>query len=80
MLEYVTVQAIDLMVFDIGLPDIDGMELCKTIRKASAVPILFLSARTDEIDKVVGLEIGGDDYTNRVGSHLNYGSSGLSVL
>lgn len=62
VLEYVTAQTIDLIVLDIGLPDVNGIELCKAIRKTSAVPIIFLTARTDEIDKVVGLEIGGDDY------------------
>lgn len=53
---------ISLMVLDVGLPDLNGFELCKQIRKTSAVPIIFLTARTDEIDRVVGLEIGGDDY------------------
>ncbi len=51
-----------LIVLDIGLPDCNGFELCKEIRKTSAVPVIFLTARTDEIDRVVGLEIGGDDY------------------
>lgn len=53
---------INLIILDIGLPDINGFELCKEIRKTSDVPILFLTARADEIDRVVGLEIGGDDY------------------
>jgi len=53
---------IDLVVLDIGLPDISGFELCKQIRKISGVPVVFLTARADEIDRVVGLEIGGDDY------------------
>ncbi len=52
----------DLIVLDVGLPDINGFELCKKIRKESNVPVLFLTARSDEIDKIVGLEIGGDDY------------------
>ncbi|MCL4691488.1 MAG: two-component system response regulator CreB [Candidatus Hydrogenedentes bacterium] len=51
-----------LVVLDVGLPDCNGFDLCKDIRKTSAVPIIFLTARTDEIDRVVGLEIGGDDY------------------
>ena len=55
-------QAVDLIVLDIGLPDISGIELCKQIRKHSDIPIIFLTARSDEIDRVVGLEIGGDDY------------------
>jgi two-component system, OmpR family, response regulator len=51
-----------LIVLDVGLPDIDGFEVCRTIRKSSEVPIIFLTSRSDEIDRVVGLEIGGDDY------------------
>lgn len=53
---------IDLIVLDIGLPDCNGMELCKEIRAFSAIPVIFLTARSDEIDRVVGLEIGADDY------------------
>jgi DNA-binding response OmpR family regulator len=52
----------DLIVLDIGLPDIDGFEVCRTVRNFSNVPIIFLTSRSDEIDRVVGLEIGGDDY------------------
>lgn len=55
-------ETIDLIVLDVGLPDINGFDLCKQIRKAHKVPIIFLTARSDEIDRVVGLEIGGDDY------------------
>jgi two-component system catabolic regulation response regulator CreB len=55
----------DLIILDIGLPDINGLELCRLIRQASAVPIIFLTARTDEIDRIVGLEIGGDDYITK---------------
>ena len=51
-----------LIVLDVGLPDIDGFEVCRTVRKYSDVPIIFLTSRSDEIDRVVGLEIGGDDY------------------
>ena len=51
-----------LLVLDVGLPDGNGFELCKTIREFSAVPIIFLTARNDEIDRIVGLEIGADDY------------------
>ncbi len=55
-------ESIDLVVLDITLPDINGLDLCKDIRKESDVPIIFLSARDTEIDRVRGLEIGGDDY------------------
>ncbi|THB79379.1 MAG: two-component system response regulator CreB [Desulfobacteraceae bacterium] len=51
-----------LIILDIGLPDINGMELCKQIRQQTRIPIMFLTARAEEIDKVVGLEIGADDY------------------
>ncbi len=51
-----------LIVLDIGLPDLDGFEVCRAIRGFSDVPILFLTSRSDEIDRVVGLELGGDDY------------------
>ena len=53
---------IDLAILDVGLPDGSGFELCKEIRSKSALPVIFLTARADEVDRVVGLEIGGDDY------------------
>lgn len=56
---------LDLIVLDIGMPEMDGLEVCKQIRRTSDVPILFLSARDDEIDRVLGLEIGGDDYVTK---------------
>jgi len=55
-------QHIDLVILDIGLPDMDGFEVCRQIREISQVPLLFLTARSDEIDRVVGLEMGADDY------------------
>lgn len=58
-------QQMDLLILDIGLPDINGFELCKTIREFSDIPIIFLSARSEEIDRVVGLEIGADDYVTK---------------
>lgn len=57
--------SIDLAILDIGMPEMDGLEVCRRIRKVSALPILFLSARDGEIDRVVGLEIGGDDYVTK---------------
>ena len=51
-----------LVILDIGLPGIDGFEVCRRIRKSSAVPVIMLTARDDEVDKVVGLELGADDY------------------
>lgn len=52
----------DLVVLDIGLPEMDGLEVCRTVRVSSGVPILFLTAQGDEIDRIVGLEMGADDY------------------
>jgi DNA-binding response OmpR family regulator len=54
--------AADFVVLDVGLPDMDGFEVCRAIRRSSEVPVLFLTSRTDEIDRVVGLELGADDY------------------
>jgi two-component system catabolic regulation response regulator CreB len=51
-----------LIVLDVGLPDASGFELCKELRRASEIPVIFLTARAAEVDRVVGLEIGGDDY------------------
>jgi two-component system catabolic regulation response regulator CreB len=65
VMTFVAAGPVDLVILDIGLPDISGFELCKEIRKTRAVPIIFLTARGDEIDKVVGLEIGGDDYITK---------------
>jgi len=55
----------DLIILDIGMPELDGLEVCRQIRKSSDVPILFLTARDDEIDRVLGLEMGGDDYVTK---------------
>lgn len=56
---------VDLAVLDIGMPEMDGLEVCRQIRKSSDLPILFLSARDEEIDRILGLEIGGDDYVTK---------------
>jgi DNA-binding response OmpR family regulator len=54
-----------LVVLDLNLPDGDGVELCRRIRKTSDVPILMLTARDDDIDKIIGLEVGADDYMTK---------------
>ena len=54
-----------LMVLDIGLPGIDGLEVCRRVRVDSTLPILFLTARDGEIDRVLGLELGADDYVTK---------------
>ncbi|MBX5223218.1 response regulator [Rhizobium sp. NLR8a] len=56
---------IDLIILDIGMPGMDGLEVCRQIRTTSGLPILFLSARDEEIDRILGLEIGGDDYVTK---------------
>ena len=61
-LEHQRLTPADLIILDIGLPDITGFETCKQLRRFSEVPVMFLSARDGEIDRVVGLEIGADDY------------------
>lgn len=53
---------IDLVILDVGLPDRSGFEVCRDLRTTSAVPVVFLTARNDEIDRVLGLELGADDY------------------
>jgi two-component system catabolic regulation response regulator CreB len=53
---------IDLVILDVGLPDMTGFQACKALRQFSEVPVIFLTARAEEIDRVVGLEIGADDY------------------
>jgi DNA-binding response OmpR family regulator len=58
-------QPVDLVILDIMLPKLDGLEVCRRLRARSAVPILMLTARDDELDKVVGLELGADDYITK---------------
>jgi two-component system catabolic regulation response regulator CreB len=79
-LERLSEDGIDLVILDIGLPDVNGFELLKTIRTKYSTPIICVTARSSEVDKVVGLEIGADDYivkpfsprelTARIGSVL----------
>ena len=56
---------VDLVVLDVMLPKLDGLEVCRRLRAASSVPIIMLTARDDELDKVVGLELGADDYITK---------------
>lgn len=55
----------DLIVLDIGLPQMDGLEVCRNLRIDDQTPVLFLTARDDEIDRVLGFEFGGDDYVTK---------------
>ncbi len=54
-----------LVVLDVGLPDIDGLEVCRRLRATSAIPVIFLTARETEVDRVLGLELGADDYVTK---------------
>jgi DNA-binding response OmpR family regulator len=58
-------ERVDVVLLDLALPKLDGLEVCRRLRAESAVPILMLTARDDEIDKVLGLEIGADDYITK---------------
>jgi DNA-binding response OmpR family regulator len=64
-LERFAAQQVDLVVLDIMLPKLDGLEVCKRLRATSTVPIIMLTARDDELDKVIGLELGADDYITK---------------
>jgi DNA-binding response OmpR family regulator len=58
-------ETVDLVVLDVMLPKLDGLEVCKRLRAVSSVPIIMLTARDDELDKVLGLELGADDYITK---------------
>ncbi len=64
-LEAAAGDGVDLVVLDVMLPELDGLEVCRRLRATAGMPILFLSAKAEEIDRVVGLELGGDDYLTK---------------
>jgi DNA-binding response OmpR family regulator len=64
-LERVAAEKPDLIVLDLMLPDVDGLEVCRRIRQTSDVPILMLTARDEDVDKIIGLEVGADDYLTK---------------
>jgi DNA-binding response OmpR family regulator len=70
----------DLVVLDVMLPELDGFEVCRQVRARSAVPIIMLTAKTDEIDKVLGLELGADDYITKPFSVHEFRSRVKAVL
>jgi len=55
----------DLIILDVGMPELDGTDVCRIIRQESQVPLIFLSARDEEIDRIIGLELGADDYITK---------------
>ena len=57
--------SIGLLVLDLGLPGMDGLEVCRRLRQSSNIPVIFLTARDGEVDRVLGLELGGDDYLTK---------------
>jgi two-component system, OmpR family, response regulator len=73
-------QPVDLVVLDVMLPKLDGLEVCKQLRTRSSVPIIILSARDDELDKVVGLELGADDYVTKPFSIREFRSRTRALL
>jgi two-component system OmpR family response regulator len=56
---------IDLVVLDVLMPELDGLSLCRRLRQTSSIPIVFLSSRGEEVDRILGLELGGDDYLTK---------------
>ena len=70
----------DLVVLDVMLPKLDGFDVCRQIRARSAVPIIMLTAKTEEIDKVLGLELGADDYITKPFSVREFRSRVKAVL
>lgn len=64
-LEFISAQNPDLVILDVMMPEMDGTEVCRRLRGISDVPVVFLSSRDDEIDRVLGLEMGADDYVTK---------------
>ena len=70
----------DLVLLDINMPRMDGLEVCRKLRAGSDVPIFFLSSRDDEIDRVLGIELGGDDYVVKPFSPREVVARALAIL
>ena len=73
-------EAPDLAILDVGVPDGNGFDVCRAIRKTSDLPIIFLTARAEEIDRVLGLELGGDDYVTKPFSPREVGARVRAIL
>lgn len=73
-------QAPDLVILDINMPRMDGLEVCRRLRASNDVPIFFLSSRDDEIDRVLGIELGGDDYVVKPFSPREVVARSMAIL
>lgn len=80
VLELAGAKQVDLIVLDINMPRMDGLEACRRLRAASDVPILFLSSRDDEIDRVLGIELGADDYVVKPFSPREVVARSMAIL
>jgi two-component system catabolic regulation response regulator CreB len=69
-----------LIILDVGLPDISGFDVCRELRRSSNVPVIFLTARSDEVDRIVGLELGADDYVPKPFSPREIASRVRAIL
>lgn len=79
-LDAVRAEAPALVILDIGLPDVSGFDVCRALRRFSDVPVIFLTARSDEIDRIVGLELGADDYVAKPFSPREIASRVRAIL
>ncbi len=80
VVEVLDSQPVALVVLDIGLPDMSGIEVCRRIRERHDVPVIFLTARSGEVDRVVGLELGADDYVTKPFSPRELAARAKAVL
>lgn len=80
VLAAVAAHAPDLIILDINMPKLDGLEVCRRLRARHAVPILFLSSRDDEIDRILGIELGGDDYVVKPFSPREVVARAMAIL
>lgn len=72
--------AFSLVILDVGLPDMSGFDVCRALRRVSDVPVIFLTARSDEVDRIVGLELGADDYVPKPFSPREVASRVRAIL
>jgi two-component system catabolic regulation response regulator CreB len=79
-LQELKVNEFALVILDIGLPDISGFDVCRELRRHSNVPVIFLTARSDEVDRIVGLELGADDYVPKPFSPREIASRVRAIL